>query len=41
MAETTLDPPTDPDYKFVCLSQSIEPNFIEDVTCTIQRILMS
>lgn len=35
--ETTPDPPPDP-YKLVFLAQSIEPTFMEGVTCTLQRV---
>ena len=37
---TSLDPPLDPCHELVFVSQSLEPIFMEDVTCTLQRVWM-
>lgn len=37
MTKTTMNPFPGPYHEFAFLSQSMEPNFMEGVTCTLQR----
>jgi hypothetical protein len=40
MAKATPGPPTDRHHELIFLSQLTDPIFMEDVTCTSQRVSM-